>query len=116
MKPAAPGEQNSSPLIVTKWSPSAVEQIKRGHWAALPRAPPPVAASLRARSAGSLGMPELSPARPRLAPMKWSRVAYYAVFMAVLTLFVTHGVSPWLTVPLGAFAAWWTYVCTDALW
>ena len=48
--------------------------------------------------------------------MKWSRVAYYAVFMAVLTLFVTHGVSPWLTVPLGAFAAWWTYVCTDALW
>ena len=27
--------------------------------------------------------------------MKWSGVAYYAVFMAVLTLLVMEGVSPW---------------------
>lgn len=49
-------------------------------------------------------------------PMKWSRVTYCALFMAVLTLFVVKGVSPWVTVSLGALAAYWTYLCTSALW
>jgi hypothetical protein len=48
--------------------------------------------------------------------MKWSGVAYYAVFMAVLTLLVMEGVSPWITVCLTALAAGWTYICTRALW
>jgi hypothetical protein len=48
--------------------------------------------------------------------MKWSRVAYCAVLMGVLTLFVVQGVSRWITVPLGALAAYWTYLCTRALW
>ena len=48
--------------------------------------------------------------------MKWSRVAYCAVFIAVLTLFVVQGVSPWITVSLGGLAAYWTYLCTRALW
>jgi hypothetical protein len=48
--------------------------------------------------------------------MKWSRLAYCAVFMALLTLFVVRGISPWITVPLGALAAYWTYHCTVAVW
>jgi hypothetical protein len=38
------------------------------------------------------------------------------VFVVLLTLLVAQGVSPWVTVPLGAFAAWWTYLCMAALW
>jgi hypothetical protein len=48
--------------------------------------------------------------------MKWSRIVYCAVFMAVLTILVVQGVSPWITVSLGALAAYWTYFCTRALW
>ena|ERR1700732_1586419 len=48
--------------------------------------------------------------------MNWSGVAYYAVFMAVLTLFVMEGVNPWITVWPGVLAAGWTYICTKALW
>jgi hypothetical protein len=48
--------------------------------------------------------------------MKWSRFVYCGALTASTTLLVTYGVSPWLTVPLGAFAAWWTFVCTRALW
>jgi hypothetical protein len=32
------------------------------------------------------------------------------------TLLIIQGVNPWLTVPLGAFAAWWTFKCTRTLW
>src|SRR5260370_12927649 len=48
--------------------------------------------------------------------MKWSRFAYCAAFIAITTLLVIYGVSPLLTVPLVIFAAWWTFVCTRALW
>src|SRR5579872_2796298 len=48
--------------------------------------------------------------------MKWSRVACCAAFMVVLTLLVRQEVSPWITVPLSALAAYWTYLCTVALW
>ncbi|WMT71914.1 hypothetical protein [Bradyrhizobium sp. Ash2021] len=33
-----------------------------------------------------------------------------------MTILVTRGTSPWLTVPLGAFAAYWTYLSTKAVW
>ena len=36
--------------------------------------------------------------------------------MAVLTLLVVQGVSPSITVLLGVFAAYWTYLCTKAVW
>jgi hypothetical protein len=48
--------------------------------------------------------------------MKWSRLAYCTVFMALLTLFVVRDVSPWITVSLGVLAAYCTYLCTVALW
>jgi hypothetical protein len=48
--------------------------------------------------------------------MKWSRLAYCAVIAALTTFLVTRGTSPWFTVPLGAFAACWTFICTRALW
>jgi len=48
--------------------------------------------------------------------MKWSRLAYCAALAAVTTLLVVLGTSQWFTVPLGALAAWWTFVCTRALW
>jgi hypothetical protein len=48
--------------------------------------------------------------------MKWSRLAYCAVLTAFTTVLVMRGASPWLTIPLGAFAAWWTFICTRALW
>jgi hypothetical protein len=48
--------------------------------------------------------------------MKWSRFAYCAAFIAITTLLVIYGVSPLLTVPLVVFAAWWTFLCTRALW
>jgi hypothetical protein len=48
--------------------------------------------------------------------MKWSRLGYCAAIVALVTLLVMRGTSAWLTVPLGAFAAWWTFICTQALW
>lgn len=48
--------------------------------------------------------------------MKWSRFAYCVAFIAITTLLVIYGVSPLLTVPLVVFAAWWTFLCTRALW
>ena len=48
--------------------------------------------------------------------MKSSRLFYCAVFTVTTGLLISHGASPWVTVPLGAFAAWWSYVCTHALW
>lgn len=48
--------------------------------------------------------------------MKWSRLAYCAAITVLTTFLVTRGTSPWLTVPLGAFAAWWTFIGTRALW
>ncbi len=48
--------------------------------------------------------------------MKWSRLAYCAALTTLATVLVMRGTSPWLTVPLGAFAAWWTFICTRALW
>jgi hypothetical protein len=39
--------------------------------------------------------------------MKWSRLAYCAAIAALTTFLVTRGTSPWFTVPLAAFAAWW---------
>jgi hypothetical protein len=48
--------------------------------------------------------------------MKWSSIILCTVFMAMLTVLAAQGVSPWLTVPLGAFGGYWTCVCTNALW
>jgi hypothetical protein len=48
--------------------------------------------------------------------MKWSRLAYCAAIAALTTFLVTRGTNPWFTVPLAAFAAWWTFICTHALW
>jgi hypothetical protein len=48
--------------------------------------------------------------------MKWSRLGYCAAVAALTTFLVIRGISPWLTVPLGAFAAYWTFLCTHALW
>jgi hypothetical protein len=48
--------------------------------------------------------------------MKWSRLVYCAAVTALTTFLVTRGISLWFTVPLGAFAAWWTVECTRALW
>lgn len=55
-------------------------------------------------------------AAEKAAKIKWSRFAYCGALTACTMLLVTHDVSPWVTVPLGAFAAWWTFVCTRALW
>jgi hypothetical protein len=48
--------------------------------------------------------------------MKWSRFVYCGAVTALTTFLVIRGASPWFTVPLGAFAAWWTLLCTHALW
>jgi hypothetical protein len=48
--------------------------------------------------------------------MRWSRLAYCAALVALATLLVLGGVTPWLSVPVGAFAACWTIICTHALW
>jgi len=49
--------------------------------------------------------------------VKWSRVAYCAALAALVTFLVMRGnTSLWFTVPLSAFAVWWTYICTTALW
>jgi hypothetical protein len=48
--------------------------------------------------------------------MKWSRLVYCAATAALTTFLVMRGASAWLTVPLGAFAAWWTFQCARALW
>jgi hypothetical protein len=48
--------------------------------------------------------------------MKWSRLAYCAAIVALTTFLIERGISPWLTAPVGAFAAWWTFTCTSALW
>jgi hypothetical protein len=48
--------------------------------------------------------------------MKWSHLFYCAAVVALTTFLVTRGISPWFTVPLAGFAAWWTYLCTCALW
>jgi hypothetical protein len=48
--------------------------------------------------------------------MKWPRLVYCAATTALVTFLVLRGTSAWLTVPLAAFAAWWTFTCTQALW
>jgi hypothetical protein len=48
--------------------------------------------------------------------MKWSRLFYCAAIAALTTFLITRGTSPWFTIPLAGFAAWWTYLCTHALW
>jgi hypothetical protein len=48
--------------------------------------------------------------------MKPSRLIYCATIAALVTVPVLRGTSPWITVPMGAFAAWWTFICTQALW
>ena len=48
--------------------------------------------------------------------MKWSRFIYCAATVALAELLITNGASPWFTVPLGAFAAWWTFICIRTLW
>jgi hypothetical protein len=48
--------------------------------------------------------------------MKWSRLAYCAALTASTGILVSYAVSPWITVPLGAFAAGWSFLCTRALW
>jgi len=48
--------------------------------------------------------------------MKWSRLGYCAAVAALTTLLVTRGFSAWITVPLAAFGAYWTALCTYALW
>jgi hypothetical protein len=48
--------------------------------------------------------------------MKWSRLVYCAAITAITTFLVMRGTSPWFTVPLAAFAVWWTFMCTRALW
>jgi hypothetical protein len=48
--------------------------------------------------------------------MKWSRFAYCAAFTVGTGVLIKYGVSPWLTIPLCAFAAWWSFQCTYALW
>jgi hypothetical protein len=48
--------------------------------------------------------------------MKWSRLGYCAAITALTTFLATRGASLWLTVPIGVFAAWWTFLCTRALW
>jgi hypothetical protein len=48
--------------------------------------------------------------------MRWSRFVYCAGLTFLTTYLVTLGVSPWLTFPMGAFAAYWTVLCTRALW
>ncbi len=48
--------------------------------------------------------------------MKWSRLVYCAAITALTTFLVMRGTSPWFTVPLAAFAVWWTFMCTRALW
>lgn len=51
-----------------------------------------------------------------MSPIKWSRVAYCAGVVVVETVLVTHETSAWITFPLGAVAAWWTFVCTREVW
>jgi hypothetical protein len=48
--------------------------------------------------------------------VKWSRLAYCAALTAITTLLIARGTSPWITIPLGMFSAWWTFTCTRALW
>jgi len=48
--------------------------------------------------------------------MKWCQIAYCTVIAALTTFLVVRGTSLWFTAPLGAFAAWWTFTCTRALW
>jgi hypothetical protein len=48
--------------------------------------------------------------------MKWSRLVYCAAIVALTTILVMRGTTVWLIVPLAAFAAWWTFICTRALW
>jgi hypothetical protein len=48
--------------------------------------------------------------------IKWSRFVYCGGAAALTTFLIMLGASPWFTVPLGAFAAWWTFECTRALW
>jgi hypothetical protein len=59
--------------------------------------------------------PPPPPPAPALS-MKWSRFFYCAATVAVAELLITNGVSLWFTVSLSAFAAWWTFECTRALW
>lgn len=48
--------------------------------------------------------------------MKWSRLGYCAALAALTTFLVIRGVSPWLTIPLTGFGAYWTVLSTSALW
>ena len=48
--------------------------------------------------------------------MNFIVLVYCAAVTALTTFLVMRGASPWFTVPLGAFAACWTVLCTRALW
>jgi hypothetical protein len=48
--------------------------------------------------------------------MKWSRLFYCAALTALTTFLVIRGAALWFTIPLAIFAAWWTVLCTRALW
>ena len=48
--------------------------------------------------------------------MKWSRLFYCAVLTTLTIFLVIHGAALWFTIPLAIFAAWWTVLCTRALW
>ncbi|MDH2341526.1 hypothetical protein [Bradyrhizobium sp. SSUT77] len=48
--------------------------------------------------------------------MKWSRFVYCAAVAALTTFLVICGISLWITVPLAVFGAYWTVLCTHALW
>lgn len=69
----------------------------------------PFVVSLKAKSLTPKGDKAMS-------DMKWSRFAYCAALTAATGILIGQGASPWITIPLGAFAAWWTFVCTRALW
>jgi hypothetical protein len=63
----------------------------------------------------NIGVKKISDAENHHA-MKWSRVAYCVALTASMEILVNYSVSPWLTLPLGAFAAWWSFLCTRTLW
>lgn len=48
--------------------------------------------------------------------MKWSSLGYCAAVAALTTLLVARGFTAWITVPLAVFGAYWTILCTRALW
>jgi len=45
-----------------------------------------------------------------------SWLAYCVAYAALTTFLIMWNASLWLTLPLGFFALWWTFVCTRLLW